>query len=371
MNIKEKLAFLKINSGYLYTENWIYEYLKFCGSPEEMLSKKAIDISYETGIELSKAEKFIKTISAFDAEKELSLIEKNGIELLIYGSETYPESLLDIKTPPLVLYVKGKLKEKFSVAVVGTRRTTEYGEKAAGDICLKLSRAGLNIVSGLARGIDTIAHRAALKANSTTFAVIGSGILDIYPKENKKLSEEIIAKGGCIISEYPLYCPPYKFNFPRRNRIISALSWGVLVIEGDFNSGALITARCALDQGREVMALPGPIYSRMSNGPNQLIKDGAITITCAKDVIMAIPPSALGEIDLKNIEKDVDNSKILKSLTKDSLNIVNLLKEKGELSVDEISNYLSIDIPVLLNLIFELESNQLIVQVAGKYKLIR
>jgi len=203
----------------------------------------------------------------------------------------YPRILKEIYDPPQGIYIRGNIEilNKSGLAVVGTRKATAYGIKATEEIIKNLP-PGLVIVSGLALGIDTVAHRAALKKNIPTIAVLGSSVDDqsIYPRENAKLAYEIIAKGGAIISEYEPPSPPQKQNFPARNRIISGLSKAVIVIEAPEKSGALITAKCALEQNREVYALPGNVFSENSQGTNNLIKQGAHPITSFKEVIEEI-----------------------------------------------------------------------------------
>jgi len=213
----------------------------------------------------------------------ISKIDKNDPE--------YPRILKEIHDPPREIYIRGNIEilNKPSLAVVGTRKATDYGIRATEEIIKNLP-PGFVIVSGLALGIDTVAHRAALRKNIPTIAVLGSSIDDqsIYPRENAKLAYEIIAKGGAIISEYESPSPPQKQNFPKRNRIVSGLSKAVIVIEAPEKSGALITARCALEQNREVYALPGNVFLENSRGTNNLIKQGAHPIISFKEIIEEI-----------------------------------------------------------------------------------
>lgn len=214
-------------------------------------------------------------------------IEEIGIE-----SEDYPKQLKEIYNPPLKLYVLGnkQLLKQGGIAIVGTRKATDYGKKLTLQFAQDLSKNGINIISGLALGIDTCAHLGTLKSNNKgkTIAVLGSGIDNIYPKQNVELARQIIKSGGCIISEYPVGTPVSKTNFPQRNRIISGLSKGVLVMEAGENSGSLITADFAVDQGRDVFAVPGNISSQMSIGTNNLIKQGANLVTSYTDVMEEI-----------------------------------------------------------------------------------
>ncbi len=216
----------------------------------------------------------------------MALIKKLNLNVLTRQDDEYPQNLKNILYPPIVLYVKGRLKPQDcnSIAIVGSRLASFYGLSCAEKLAGELANYGLTVVSGMARGIDTASHRGALKQNGRTIAVIGSGFNRIYPPENKGLCEEI-AGSGAVISEFPIDTPPEKENFPRRNRIISGLSLGVVVVEAARNSGALITADFALEQGREVFALPGKVDSSTSFGTNELIKQGAKLVSCVDDII--------------------------------------------------------------------------------------
>src|SRR5208282_3709008 len=210
-----------------------------------------------------------------DAEREAEAISKAECQLVAYDSEDYPPLLKEIPDAPLLLYVRGDVKvlSQFAVAMVGTRRPSAYGSSVAHRLAHDLAQRQLVVVSGLARGVDSAAHRGALEAQGKTVAVLGSGINVIYPRENKSLAEEV-AKSGAVISEFPLGTGPTPENFPIRNRIISGLSLGVVIVEAAEYSGSLITARLALEQNREVFAVPGNITSAQSFGPNHLIKQG-------------------------------------------------------------------------------------------------
>ena len=214
------------------------------------------------------------------------------IEEINIGNKDYPEQLRNIYDPPLRLYVLGNkeiLKEK-GIAVVGTRNPTEYGKKVAIQFAKQLSEKGINIISGLAVGIDTCAHLGNLQVynKAKTIAVLGNGLDEIYPKENINLAKQIIKSGGCIISEYPIGTKPEKLHFPQRNRIISGLSKGVLVIEAREKSGSLITADFALEQGKEVFAVPGDMGKLTSVGTNNLIKQGAKLVTKYEEILYEI-----------------------------------------------------------------------------------
>lgn len=211
---------------------------------------------------------------------------RHGVRMVAFRSPGYPAPLLDLAQPPPLLFLKGEWREadRRSVAVVGTRNPSRYGEKAARAFGLRLSEAGWTVVSGLARGIDTLAHEAALQGGSRTLAVLGSGLDRLYPRENQGLSRRI-AEEGCLITEFPMGMDPRPDHFPRRNRLISALSYGTLVVEADQDSGALITAEFALEQGREVFAVPGAIMSPGTRGTHRLIKEGAHLAENVEDIL--------------------------------------------------------------------------------------
>ena len=213
------------------------------------------------------------------------------IEEIYLSSKKYPQLLKMIYNPPQKLYVLGnkEILNDIGIAIVGTRKATEYGKRVTLKLSEDLSKSDIVVISGLAKGIDSYAHIGTLKVqNGKTIAVLGSGIKEIYPKENIELARKIIKNGGCIISEYPPEEKPNKINFPERNRIISGLSKGVVVVEAAVKSGALITTDFALEQGREVFAVPGNIYSNMSVGTNKLIGQGAKLVTNYKDILEEI-----------------------------------------------------------------------------------
>ncbi len=219
-------------------------------------------------------------------DDEMKRAQKLGVKLITYDDERYPKPLREIYDPPKILYVVGKQIDSlkgFSISIVGSRKATSYGKMAASRISADLVKNGVVIVSGLAYGIDSVAHAAAIKTGRTV-AVLGNGIDVVYPRANVKLFEEV-KEHGCLVSEFPLGVRPQKWTFPKRNRIIVGLSMGVIVVEAAQRSGSLITARLALGEGREVFAVPGQIFSKTSEGTNGLIKQGAKCVTSADDVL--------------------------------------------------------------------------------------
>jgi DNA processing protein len=226
------------------------------------------------------------------AEGELERVREIGGEVLLLDDGSYPYLLREIADPPIVLYVRGESQACFdqpAIAVIGSRRCSTYGENASEMLARDLAENGICIVSGLARGIDSAAHRGAIRAKGRTIGVLGTGLDRIYPKENGKLADAILDSGGAIVTQFPLGTPPLGENFPYRNRIISGLSLGVLLIEATDRSGSLITARLASEQNREVLAVPGNITSRNSIGTNYLIKSGAKLVQQWQDVVCELP----------------------------------------------------------------------------------
>jgi DNA processing protein len=233
------------------------------------------------------------------AEREWTRMQEHNVQLVTGGCAAYPERLKEIYDPPPVLWVRGNagLLGRPSIAIVGTRHPSPYGTGMAEMLARELAARGMLIVSGMARGIDTHAHKGALAAGRPTVAVWGTGVDVIYPKENKKLAEDILATGGAIVSELPLGTFPAPQNFPRRNRILSGVSIGVLVVEASENSGTRVTARCAADQGRDVFAVPGNVTNKNSWTPNTLIKQGAQLTATWEDVWETLPSQVRLELE--------------------------------------------------------------------------
>lgn len=246
------------------------EELHNCNCLEEKIIKELLNTEYRKNL-----------------KRYLEYMEKYGISMVTCYDSDYPKKLRNIQNRPIVLFYKGDISivDEYSIAIVGSRNCSDYGRKCADFISNEIAIRKICIVSGLAIGIDSIGHIAALNNKSNTIAIIGNGLDNIYPSKNKKLAESIIKNGGLIISEFVVGTKPFKQNFPRRNRIISGLSDSVIVIEGSKKSGSLITAGYAIEQGKEVFAVPGSIFSPNSEGTNELIKDGANLLTSTDDVI--------------------------------------------------------------------------------------
>lgn len=282
-------------------------------------------------------------------EKELFLLERHGVTAVPFSDPSYPPLLKEIYDPPGILFVRGRLPSPQcpTLAVVGSRHPTNYGAQTITSLIEPLVRAGTTIVSGLAYGIDTLAHRAVLQAQGITVAVLGSGLdrEHLFPSANYLLAKEILNNGGSLISEFPLGAPPLKQNFPLRNRIIAGLCQGVLVVEAASTSGSLITARAALEAGREVFAVPGSIFSENSKGTNQLIKMGAQIVTEEQDILLALgleekPPALLKIFSQKNLESFSPAEKeIISLLGNEPVHIDDLARKIGK-KVSEISHLL-------------------------------
>ncbi len=279
----DKQALLVLNAVESLQPRVLLELLQRFGSPSGILEQKQNVLAAFAGAAV--AAKISGWKKYFDPDKEMKQCEKRGISWLDWNDERYPESLRHISQPPPVLYFRGSFddRDKIAMAIVGSRQASRYGVEMAGKLAGNLAAAGLPIVSGLARGIDTAAHEAALQAGGRTVAVMGSGFLRPYPAENIDLLERIAAS-GLVVTEFPLSRPPLSLNFPRRNRIISGWSLGVVVVEAAKRSGSLITASHALEQGRSVFAVPGRLDSEYSQGANTLIQQGAKLIASTADI---------------------------------------------------------------------------------------
>ena len=290
--------------------------------------------------------KTLKTESHERIQEEIEKAEELGVFLIPYGNEFYPKPLIEIHDPPPLLYVWGERVDalnKFSIAVVGSRKATSYGKAVASQIAGELAKNDVVIVSGLAYGIDSTAHAAAVK-KGITVAVLGNGIDVVYPHANVKLFEEV-KKHGCLVSEFPFGTKPNKWTFPRRNRIIAGLSMGTVVIEAAKRSGSLITARLALEEGREVFAVPGSIFSSSSEGTNELIKRGAKCVTCTNDVLEEFEYVKVVQKDertddpivksLKNGPKTVEEISHSVKMSMDELNVkLTMLEINGDIEYD-------------------------------------
>jgi len=301
----------------------------------------------QAGIDYNLAQEFTAARQNINPEQILEQLDQENIKVITIEDNNYPKLLAEIYDPPQLLYYKGKLEnqDEFALAVVGTRKYTNYGKQATEQIVKDLARNNLTIVSGLALGIDALAHQATLEVNGRTVAVLGSGLdkQNVYPSANRYLADKIIASDGAIISEFPLGTPPLKHHFPQRNRLISGLSLGSLIIEAGEKSGALITARHSLEQNREVFALPGSIYSPTSIGPNQLIKMGAKVVTKATDIMETLDLVQVKEFisNKKIIPESAEEERVLEHLAHEPIHVNELIR-LTKLSTDIINSTLTL-----------------------------
>ncbi len=299
--------------------------------PEAVFKAPYKELANIHGIGPAKA-KNIKGYSEWGKiDAQLKKLDAGGIKIVTFSNKDYPETLKNIEDAPIVLYIKGTIQkeDRYAVAVVGSRKYSSYGKLAAEKLSSELSSMGFTIVSGMARGIDTLAHVAAINSRGRSIAVLGSGIDVPYPPENRGLMEKLSAS-GYVISEFPPGTLPERENFPKRNRIISGLSLGVLVVEATADSGSLITASCALEQGKEVFAVPGNINSANSKGTNDLIKKGAKLVQSAEDVIEELAPVLKGYIRTRekaNIELSVEEKRLCDIMTAEPKHVDTLSRE--------------------------------------------
>ncbi len=332
------------------------------GSPQAIFKASDKELFSTSGIGTDLIENIRDKEKHLDLKQEISLIKRLGIKLIPFIGPDYPPLLKNISSPPLLLYVRGEFKEldyKMSVAIVGTRKASYYGKTITFELADNLAQAGFTIVSGMARGIDTSAHQGALKQKGRTIAVLGSGLNFIYPRENKKLSEEI-AQAGALISEFPLNTSPDRFNFPRRNRIISGLSLGIVVVEAGEKSGALITANFALEQGRDIFAIPGKIDSEYTQGTHKLIQDGAKLVTGWTDIASELMPQINWDTNRKPEER------FHEKLEEKESKIYNLLSSEP-IQIEEIIKETKMSSPEALSVLLSLELKGIIKQLPGKF----
>lgn len=332
-------------------------------------------------IPASSAQYLFQGTALEKAEDELARVRQQGGDVLVYSDQQYPEQLKEIFDPPPVLWLRGDaaLLSRPSIAVVGTRHPTPYGSAMATMLARDLAARRLAIVSGMARGVDTAAHRGALEAGGRTIAAWGTGIDVIYPKENKSLAEDILKHGGTIFSELPLGSFPAPQNFPRRNRMISGLSIGVLVIEAGEHSGTRVTARCALEQGRDVYAVPGNVTTKNAWGPNTLIKQGAKLVATWEDVWEDLPTQARVALEEEmGLASSGDQPASLLATAEEPPKeheklVLGALRHDEAVQLDELMEKLepALSSAEIFTALFELELNGRIRQLPGKNYVLR
>ena len=353
----ERLARIRLNAFLFFRADWLERLIEIFGSAEEILRQDAETLAREANLNPSTAAHLLRDAFAVDPQEEWDKTAALGGHIYVPEDEEYPQSLRNIKEAPLALYVLGKLpaEEKPCVAMVGTRKITPYGRRAANKLASDLTPAGVPVVSGLARGVDSECHAAAVRLKKPTVAVIGTGVGRCYPPENRSLARAILEHGGAIVSELPFNKPPNAFHFPRRNRIIAALSQPVVVVEGEIKSGALITAKLALEMGKDVLAVPGPIDSPQSAGTNHLIREGAGVVTSAADILDYIPQHLRFGLDPRFFETpSLTPDKPQDDLTPRQREVMQAVGE-GAASLDQVAETIGADVPEAAGLLFELE----------------
>lgn len=344
--------------------------LEFLGSAEAILKAPLNTLTRASGVGNETAKIITNWQDHIDLTKELDEAKTREITIITEEDEEYPAPLRNMYDPPLALYIWGQLspRDNHAISMVGSRKTSNYGRETARKLALQLASAGLTIISGMARGIDTYAHEGAIAAgnNGRTIAVLGSGLGQIYPPENMALAEKIASSHGAIVSEFPIHQAPDKKTFPMRNRIVAAWSNATLVVECPMWSGSMITANLATEMGKSIYAVPGPIDRPTSAGCNHLIREGATLVTKAEDILDDL--SALPFIDIPHSEP-IEMPKLdLSTLTETETLIYNNLSAE-EITIDKLVAATQLKMPVLLPALLTLEMKKIITQLPGpRYK---
>lgn len=337
--------------------------LQVFGTPDRVLGARRDEIRGVEGIGREVADQIANWESLVDLPGELKRIREFGAEVITSESPLYPKQLREIHSPPIVLYVWGELLERdqHAIGVIGSRRTTHYGLESAKKLSYQLAYAGLTVISGLARGIDTAAHQGALAAKGRTVAVIGSGLMKLYPPENAALAEKIRSGQGAIVSEFSMEIEPDRQTFPMRNRIISGWSHGLLVVEAGAHSGALISVTQALEQGRNVYAVPGHINAPTAIGSNRMIQQGAKLVMDANDILddlqILLPESK---------PTPQATTRALPVMTDEEQRVYGAIRE-SETSIDDITTAADLPSGIVSSTLLRLELKRLVKQLPGKY----
>src|SRR5215210_846168 len=332
-------------------------------TPERVLAARGAALGAVEGIGAEVADQITSWESIVDLSAELQRIRDLGVDVITAESPSYPRQLREIHAPPIVMYVWGQIEDRdhHAIGVIGSRRTTHYGTESAKKLSYQLAYAGLTVVSGLARGIDTAAHHGALAAKGRTIAVIGSGLSKLYPPENAALAEKIRDGNGAVVSEFSMEIEPDRQTFPMRNRIISGWSHGILVVEAGLNSGALITVSQALEQGRSVYAVPGHINAPSAHGSNRLIQQGAKLVMEASDILddlSILLPEAKPAAGAA--------ARPLPELSDEERRVYDAI-EASETSIDDIATKSKLPSGAVSSALLRLELKRVVKQLPGKY----
>src|SRR4051812_35075984 len=337
--------------------------LEVLKEPQQILAAKRAELRKVEGIGNEVADQIANWESTIDLAAELKRVRDFGASVITQDSPSYPRPLREIHAPPIVLYVWGELQDRdhHAIGIIGARRTTHYGTESAKKLAYQLAYSGLTVISGLARGIDTAAHQGALAAKGRTIAVIGSGLSKLYPPENQALADKIRDGNGAIVSEFSMEIDPDRQTFPMRNRIISGWSHGILVVEAGLNSGALITASQAIEQGRNVYTVPGHINAPSAMGSNRLIQQGAKLVMEASDILDDL------SILLPEAKPSPEAAvRPLPSLTDDERRVYDAI-EATETSIDDIATKSDLPSGNVSSTLLRLELKRLVKQLPGKY----
>ena len=336
--------------------------------PQEIFKLTMAQLTSVDGIGKERARRICDPHGEQEVNKEIARCTQHNIRIITRDEPDYPSALLNLSDPPLALWVRGEIerRDQLAVSIVGPRRPSVYGHRQAQILASGLARTGACIISGLARGVDTVAHQAAVECKGRTLAVLGSGFGNLYPSENADLAQQIAEHHGAVISEFPYDTKPHAGNFPRRNRIVAALSLATLVIEAGQRSGSLITARLAGEMGKEVLVLPGQVDRPESKGSNQLLRDGATCITCLDDIIQEIPPLQTVH-DSSSPEEQAAHPRI-KALNKRERDIYTLLSSQPR-SIDDLVAVSNLPVSAISTLLMSLELRRLAKKTPGGYVL--
>jgi len=357
--VTRKEAFIALNMVPHLGPVHLRRLLDIFGSPERVLAARRNELQGVEGLNQTLIDSLVSWESVVNLQQELVHVQEFGATVLTLDDTEYPALLRQIHDPPTVLYIWGKLesRDQHAIGVVGSRRTSHYGLECAKKLSYQIAYSGLTVISGLARGIDTAAHQGALAAKGRTVAVLGTGLHHLYPAENRALAEKI-ASCGAVVTEFPMETTPDRQTFPMRNRIISGWGFGLLVVEAGVNSGALISASQAADQGRNLYAIPGPIDRPTSHGTNRLIQQGAKLVMSVDDIledVHALFPKAPVLSPSKPLDLEGDLLKVYESI------------ESQETSIDEIIQRSGLGAGSATAALLQLEMRRLVKQLPGKY----
>ena len=364
--MSEKDALLILNAMPGIGNRRLLKAIKYYGSATNIFGKSGEELRLEGVLD----KKNIENLSIFNKEeflkKEKDLMERYGVDIITIDEDQYPTMLRQIEDAPVVLYIRGNLPDLNLVyAIVGSRYASMYGRSIADNFAFKLAQCGVTIISGLAKGIDAAAHRGTLRAFGKTIGVLGCGLMRVYPRENADLYKNVL-KEGCIISEFPMEAEPLPYHFPRRNRIVSGLSKGVIVVEAAKKSGALITADFALEQNRDVFAVPGKIDNCVSMGVNDLIKQGAKMVTCVEDILEDIVLDIKADFKDKEEPPSLHSKDLSNSLTENEKSVYNHILD-DPVHIDFVLNKCIVQgVSLVSGILLKLEMKGLIKQLPGK-----